>query len=161
MPFERVVNIDVTTAGKQNRNSWSRVHAWRGVARVGGAMVVAVAMVALAGCGGSKPAYCSARTSLENSVKGLTSLSASSGVSALESQLKTIESDAKSVVNSAKSDFPSETSAVKSSVDTLSSAVKALPSSPSVSQIAAVAVDASGVVTAVKSFTSATSSKCS
>ena len=125
------------------------------------AMVVAVALVALAGCGSSKPAYCSDRTNLENSVKNLPSVTSSSGVSGLESQLKTIESDATSLVNAAKSDFPSETSAVKSSVDTLASAVKALPSSPSSAQIAAIAANAASVTSSVSSFVDASKSKCS
>jgi len=123
--------------------------------------VVAVAVVALAGCGSSKPAYCSDRTNLENSIKNLPSVTSSSGVSGLQSQLATIQSDATSLVNAAKSDFPTETSAVKSSVDTLQSAVKALPSSPSASQIAPIALDASNVVSSVKSFVSASKSKCS
>ena len=83
------------------------------------AMVVSLAVIAVAGCGSSKPSYCSDRTNLQNSVKGLTSLSLSSGVSGLESQLKKIQTDATTVVSSAKSDFPSQTSAIKSSVDAL------------------------------------------
>ena len=129
--------------------------------RVPVASVVAVAVVALAGCGSSKPAYCSDRTNLENSIKNLPSVTSSSGVSGLQSQLATIQSDATSLVNAAKSDFPTETSAVKSSVDTLQSAVKALPSNPSASQIAPIALDASNVVSSVKSFVSASKSKCS
>ena len=132
--------------------------------RVPVALVVAVALVALvalAGCGSSKPAYCSDRTNLENSVKNLPSVTSSSGISGLESQLKTIESDATSLVNAAKSDFPTQTSAIKSSVDTLQSAVKALPSSPSSAQIAAIAADASNVVSSVNSFSDASKSKCS
>ena len=129
--------------------------------RVPVVIVAAVALVAAAGCGSSKPSYCSDRTNLENSVKGLTSLSTSSGISGLKSQLTTIQSDATTTVNAAKGDFPSETSAIKSSVDTLSSAVKALPSSPSTSQIAAIAADSASVVSSVNSFTSATKSKCS
>ena len=95
--------------------------------RVPVAMVVAVALVALAGCGSSKPAYCSDRTNLENSVKNLPSVTSSSGISGLQSQLKTIKSDATSLVNAAKSDFPSETSAVKSSVDTLAECRQGAP----------------------------------
>ena len=127
------------------------------------AMVVAVALVVAAGCGGSssKPAYCSDRSSLENSVKGLTSAATSSGISGLQAQVTTIQSDATALVSSASSDFPSQTSAIKTSVDTLSTAVKALPSSPSTAQIAAIAADAASVVSSVKSFTDATSSKCS
>jgi hypothetical protein len=125
------------------------------------ALVVSLAVVAVAGCGSSKPSYCSDRTNLQNSVKGLTSLSLSSGVSGLESQLKKIQSDATTVVSSAKSDFPSQTSAIKSSVDALKSAVKAIPASPSAGQIATIASDAASVVSSVKGFSDASSSKCS
>jgi uncharacterized protein YoxC len=124
------------------------------------ACAVAIAAIAAAGCGSSKPAYCSARTDLENSVKGLTSLNVSSGVSGLEAQVKKIETSATKLVSQAKSDFPSETQAIKSSVNSLVAAVKGLPSSPSAGQIAAVTADASKVVSSVKSFTDATSSKC-
>jgi hypothetical protein len=124
-------------------------------------MVAVVAVIALAGCGSSKPAYCSDRTNLENSVKGLASLSFTSGVSGLQSQLTKIKSDATTLVGAAKSDFPSQTSAVKSSVDALNSAIKALTSSPSAGQIATLAADAVSVVSSVKSFSDASSSKCS
>ena len=130
--------------------------------RVFVAMLTAVALVGLAGCGSSsKPAYCSARTNLENSIKNLPSVASSSGISGLQTQAKTIESDATSVVNAAKSDFPSQTSAVKSSVDALQSALKALPSSPSATQIAALAADSASVVSSVNSFVDASKSKCS
>ena len=125
------------------------------------ATVAAGTLIALAGCGSSsKPAYCTDRTNLENSIKNLPSVTSSSGVSGLKSQLTTIASDATSVVNSAKSDFPSQTSAVKTSVDALQSAVKAIPSSPSASQIAAIGLSAKNVVSSVKSFSDASKSKC-
>jgi uncharacterized protein involved in exopolysaccharide biosynthesis len=130
-------------------------------ARVFLAAAVAAGVVALAGCGSSKPAYCADRTSLENSVKGLTSLNLSSGISGLKSQLSTIESDATALVSSAKSDFPSQTSAITSSVDALESSVAGLPSSLSAAQIATVTKDAASVVSSVRSFTDATSSQCS
>ena len=123
--------------------------------------IAVVALLAIAGCGSSKPAYCSARTNLENSIKGLTDLNASSGISGLQSQLNKIQSDANTLVNSAKSDFPSQTSAVKSSVDALTSAVKSGSPSPSAGQVATIASAASSVVTSVKSLVDATSSKCS
>ena len=112
----------------------------RAAIRTAVATVVAGTLIALAACGSSKPAYCTDRTNLENSVKSLTSLSAQpAGISALKSQVKTIVSDANSVVSSAKSDFPSQTSAVKTSVDALQSAVQAVPSSPSATQAAGIA----------------------
>ena len=129
--------------------------------RVPLAFATAAAVVALAGCGSSKPAYCTDRTNLENSVKGLTSLTASSGISGLKSQVTTIQGDATTLVNSAKSDFPSQTSAITSSVDALKTAVAALSSSPSAAQIATVTKDAASVVSSVKSFMDASSSKCS
>jgi hypothetical protein len=134
----------------------------RGGARwsVRAACIVVAGLVALAGCGSSKPAYCSARTNLENSVKGLTSLNVSSGISGLKAQIDKIHTDANTVVSQAKSDFPSQTSALKSSMDALTTAVGALPASPSASQIATIAASASSVVSSVKSFVDATSSKC-
>ena len=129
---------------------------------------VLVACVAVLGClvvtacgGSSKPAYCAQRSNLEKSIKGLTELNASSGVSGLKAQLTKIESDATALVNSAKGDFPIETSAIKSSVDSLSTTVKNLPSSPSAHDIANVARQAASTVTAVQTFYHSTSSKCS
>jgi hypothetical protein len=121
----------------------------------------AIGLVALAGCGGSsKPAYCADRSNLESSIKGLTSLNPSSGISGLETQLKTIQSDANKLVSSAKNDFPSQTSAIKSSVAALESAVKALPSHPGATQLGGVATAATSVISSVKSFMDATSSNC-
>jgi hypothetical protein len=122
--------------------------------------LAAVGLVAITGCGSGKPAYCTDRSNLENSVKGLTNFNPSSGVSGLQSQVKKIQSDATALVNSAKGDFPSETSAITTSVSSLESAVKGLSSSPSAGQIATVTSAASGVVSSVQSFTNATSSKC-
>ena len=125
--------------------------------RVPLAFAAAAAVVALAGCSSSKPAYCTDRTTLQNSVKGLTS----GGVSGLKSHIQQIQSDATTVVNSAKSDFPNETSAITSSVDTLKTSLSALPSSPSASQVATVVSNAASVVTSVKNFVDASNSKCS
>jgi hypothetical protein len=122
-------------------------------------LVVATAatVVGLVGCGSGKPAYCTDRTNLQNSVKGLTS----SGISGLKSQITQIQSDATTLVNSAKSDFPDQTGAITSSVSTLKNSLSALPSSPSAAQIATVTKNAASVVSSVKSFTDASNSKCS
>lgn len=130
--------------------------------RVLAACVAVLALVAVTGCGGSgKPAYCASRANLENSVKGLTDLNVSSGLSGLQAQLTKIQSDANAVVNSAKGDFPNETSAIKSSVNALADTIKAFPSSPSAGEIATLARQAAGAVTAVQNFINSTSSKCS
>jgi|SRR5579863_2374009 len=117
--------------------------------------------IALAGCGSSKPGYCTDRSNLENSVKGLTDLHLSSGMSGLEAQLNKIKTNATNLVKSAKSDFPNETKAIESSLNTLKTTVDSLPSSPSASNIATVAVETSAFVSSVKTFIDATSSKCS
>jgi hypothetical protein len=125
--------------------------------------------VALAGCSSSSsgssssgpPAYCAARTNLENSIKALTSLNASSGVSGLKAQVTAIENNAGKLVDQAKGDFPSQTSAITSSVDALKSSIAGLSSSPTAAQIATITKDAGTVVSSVASFMSASSSKCS
>ena len=129
-----------------------------GQARVLLVCAAAIAVVALGGCGSSKPAYCTDRTNLENSVKSLTDLSG--GISGVKSHLSQIQSDATALVNSAKSDFPTQTSAISSSVDALKNSVTGLPSNPSAAQIATVTKDAANVVSSVKNFTDATSSQC-
>ena len=121
---------------------------------------VAAGVVALAGGSSSKPAYCTDRTNLENSVKGLTSLTASSGISGLTSQVKTIQSDATALVNSAKGDFPSQTSAITSSVNALKTSITGLDRAPA-TQIATATRNAASVVSSVKSFVDASNSKCS
>ena len=141
--------------------SSTQAHRRAGTWKARTAYVAVVGVVAIAACGSSKPAYCSARTNLENSVKGLTSLNSSSGVSGLQSQVKKIQTDANTVVSEAKGDFPSQTSAIKSSVDALSSSVKSLSANPSASQIATVSKDAANVASSVTGFADATSSKCS
>jgi hypothetical protein len=145
----------------------SRVRQTGGWARGGLAFAAVAGLIALVGCGSSKsasaskPAYCAARTSLENSIKGLTSLNPSSGISGLQASLKKIESDAAALASSAKSSFPSQTSAITSSVNSLKGAVAGLSSSPSAAQIGTVATDAKNVVDSVQTFMHATSSKCS
>ena len=152
---ERLLPADARLAAPRQRAALMRRP------RLAQVLTVAIVMVALSGCGSSKPAYCTARTNLTDSIKGLTNLSVSGGLSGLQAQLKKIQTDANSLVSSAKGDFPNETSAIKSSVDALSTDLKSLPSSPSAAQIAAIAPAAANVVSSVKSFTDATSSKCS
>lgn len=126
-------------------------------------LAAVIGVVAFAGCStssSSKPGYCADRTNLQNSVKGLTSLNASSGVSGLKQQVSKIQSDAAALVNSAKGDFPSQTSAITSSVDALKNSVAALPASPSAAEITTVTRNASGVVSSVSSFMDASKSAC-
>ncbi len=140
----------------------ARPGAWTGIL-----LACALTAGALAGCTsastsstGGKPGYCADRATLQNAIKGLTSLTDSSGVGGLQSQVNAIQNAATALVDSAKSDFPNETSAIKSSVDTLKSSVAGLPANPSAGQIATVTKDAASVVSSVTSFMVATSTNC-
>jgi hypothetical protein len=132
----------------------------RGAGIPGSLAAVAIA-VALAGCGSSKPSYCSQTATLKKSVQDLGNVNViQGGTSALTSALSTVESNAQAVVSSAKSDFPTETSAINSSVSALKQSAQQLSSSPTPAVIAKLPGQISAVVTSVQNFSSATSSKC-
>ena len=136
------------------------------------AVAGAVGLLAVAACGSggststssastsSRPAYCSDRTSLQNSVKGLTSLNASAGMSGLESRAKKVQSSANRLANATKNDFPRQSSALKSSITALENSVRALASNPSATNIGNVSKDAENVVTSARNLVNATNSKC-
>lgn len=133
----------------------------RPVTRLSTAIAAALALLVLAGCGSSdKPAYCKDRSNLESAVKELPNLAKSGNLSGLQTQADTIKTDAQTLSTSAKSDFPTESSAVTSAVDSLESTIKGLPSSPSATDIAGVAINAATLLSAVKNFTDATNSTC-
>jgi hypothetical protein len=126
--------------------------------------IAPLAIAAAAGCGGSsKPAYCSDRSQLEQSVRALGNgeVLRQGGLQDLKTKLQTVEPDANNLVGSAKEDFPSETGAIETSVSTLKTTVQQLPSSPTPQQVAAVAADTRGVVTSFQGFREASDSKCS
>jgi hypothetical protein len=86
--------------------------------RLGRAIVALSSPAALlAGCGSSKPSYCSSVDSLKSSVQALPQTNViKNGTNGLKSAVTKVQSDANAVVSSAKSDFPNETSALQSSV---------------------------------------------
>jgi hypothetical protein len=130
--------------------------------RVVFAAIAVAAAIAGTGCGSSsKPAYCSSRSDLEQSVKDLGNVNLKTGgTSALDAQLQKVKSNATKLESSAKSDFPTETAAIQSSVSALDTAVRSLPKSPSVQELAPIAIDVKNVANAVTSFADATKSKC-
>jgi|HubBroStandDraft_4_1064222.scaffolds.fasta_scaffold44189_4 hypothetical protein len=159
------------TSARHGRSRARRGAVW---ARAPFAFAGAVGLVAVAACGSggststrtststsSRPAYCSDRTSLQNSVKGLTSLNASAGISGLESRAKKVQSSANRLANAAQSDFPRQSNALKSSITALENSVRALASNPSATNIGNVSKDAENVVTSARNLVNATSSKCS
>ena len=126
-------------------------------------VVLAAAALVAAGCGGDdEPAYCSNVSDLQQSVDDLKNvqLKESGSLSSLQTAIQEVQSDADAVVSSAKEDFPNETSALKSSVSSLSTTIEELPSSPTAQQLAALAPEINGVVTAAKDLDSATNSEC-
>ncbi len=142
--------------------SWRR---WPRIGLLASPVVVivlaATSVVALPGCG--KPGYCSSRSDLEQSIKGVADVNVlqSGGLQQLRTQLQKVESDARKLVDSAKSDFPSQSQALQSSVSKLKSDLEALPSSPTPQQLAAVLPDGQALVKAFRDFKAATDSKCS
>jgi hypothetical protein len=128
-------------------------------------LVVAAAAGAFAGCGSSssssKPAYCSDKSALGNSVKGLKTVDVkSNGIGALTTQVQKVQSDAMSLASSAKSAFPDQSSAITSSVNSLNTTVKGLSSPPSLNEVTGVATEVANVGSAFKGFSDAASSKC-
>ena len=122
--------------------------------------VAALGVLVAAGCGSSKPEYCSKVSDLQNSLNTLKGNVANADFSAFNSDVQTVNADVDAVASSAKSDFPSETSAVQSSVSTLTSTVQSFPSSPSAKDLARLTGAVSAAITSVNDFRSATSSAC-
>jgi hypothetical protein len=122
--------------------------------------ILAVSGLLVTGCGDSKPSYCSKADQLELAVKDLSDIDLSKGVTSVTSATSKVETSATDAVNAAKTDFPTETGRIESSVSTLKTAVDQLPSSPSTSQIATLALDIKSVVDAVDGFVSQTKKKC-
>jgi hypothetical protein len=123
-------------------------------------VVLFVDVVLAAGCGDSKPEFCSNTDDLRQALSTLKDDVTSGNVSAINSDAQTVNTEVDAVTTSAKSDFPNETSAVQSSVSTLTSTIHSLPSSPSVSDLAQLVGDVRTAVTAVDNFKTATSSAC-
>ncbi|HUA30750.1 MAG TPA: hypothetical protein VMC03_17840 [Streptosporangiaceae bacterium] len=137
--------------------------------RIPSGFCAAVAVIAVAACGStassassasSRPAYCSDRTDLQKSVKGLTSLNASAGISGLQAQADKVKASATKLANATKSDFPGQSNALNSSITALDNSVATLASNPSAANITVVTKDAGNVVTAARNLLNATNAKC-
>ena len=127
--------------------------------------VAVLAVAVLAACGSSssssKPSYCSALTSLKESVKALPTTDViKNGTNALKASVNKVIANAHTVVDSAKQDFPSETTAITSAVDSLKTTVGQLQQSASPALVVQAAGNVASVGSAVKSFSSSASSKC-
>jgi hypothetical protein len=129
--------------------------------RIGSAVtLLCLGVLVAAGCGSSKPEFCSKTDDLQGALNTFKSDVTSGNVSAIQADVQTVKTDVDAVASSAKSDFPSQTSALQSAVSTLTTAINALPKSPSAGDLVAIAGDIRALVTAVDDFKAATSSEC-
>lgn len=138
-----------------------RIAGARGAHRWACLAIVVLAVTSLAACGGSsKPAYCSDRSGLEDSIRELPGFVTKADLDGLRTQTATIETEAGTLIESAEEDFPTQTGAIGSAVRSLRTTVQALPSEPTPTQFAKVGVEVATAIRAVKSFSSATESEC-
>lgn len=128
--------------------------------------LTALTVIVAAGCGG-KPAFCEDRTTLEQSVKGLPGAATSGGVSGLQAQVTKVQTDANALIASARSDFPTESKTLEDSINQLETSVTSLPTSatgapekPSKTQLAAIGLNVSAVVSSFDAFERATDAEC-
>jgi ABC-type transporter MlaC component len=123
--------------------------------------LIAAAVVLLAGCGGSQPAYCQDKTALKKSVDNLKDVSIGKGaMSELQSNVSAVKSDAQTLASSAKKDFGPQAQALETAVASLGTAVQTAVSSPSGQAAATVAAGVTSVKSAFTDLSSAVSSKC-
>ncbi len=124
-----------------------------------GVVCLLVAAV-LAGCGSSKPAYCSDVTNFQSSAQQLKHVSSPSG---LVTQVQQVAKTGQTALSAVKSAFAPETSAVKTSLAALQNSAKQLSSSSTRgAALAAIPAQAQAVVTAADNLSNAAKSgKCS
>jgi hypothetical protein len=115
----------------------------------------------LAGCGSDKPEFCDRVDTLRESVSNLTDIQLDAGVlDSVRTDLAVVETEARATADAARQDFPEESSALESSVNAAVRAVDNLPSDPSTTEYAAVALAFSAVANAVTDFRDKTESEC-
>ena len=91
----------------------------------------------VAGCGSSKPAYCTQVTNLQNSVKTLEQVELSpSNLSTIATDVQKVGTSAKELESAVKTEFAPQISSLKSSLAALEASLKELSSSPNSSTLA-------------------------
>ena len=128
-------------------------------------LLPAVAILVLsglaAGCSSSKPAYCTAATSLKTSVSNLGNVDVGkNGLSSLQTALNSVTSDAKTFASDAKSAYPSQTTALENSLSSLETAIKSAKGQPPLTAAAAVVPSVTQVKNSASTLESAVSGKC-
>jgi len=124
------------------------------------AAVLVLATLA-AGCGSSKPAYCTDASQLKTSVQDLGNVNINvHDLSSVGTAVSKVAADARKFASDAKSAYPSQTTALKNSVSGLETAVKSAKATPSVTTVAAVVSSVSQVKTAASNLQSAVKGAC-
>ena len=124
------------------------------------AVVVILSGVA-AGCGSSKPAYCTAASQLKTSVQDLGNITVNvSDLSSVTTAVSKVQANAKTFASEAKSAYPSQTTALRTSLSGLQAAVKSATAQPSLAAVAAVVSAVTQVKTAANNLHNAASGKC-
>jgi hypothetical protein len=126
------------------------------------AAVLVLALSGLAaGCGSSKPAYCTDASQLKTSVQDLGNVNINvHDLSSVDTAVSKVQADAEKFAADAKSAYPSQTTALKNSLSSLETAVKSAMAQPSVTTVAAVVSSVSQVKTAADSVQSAVKGTC-
>jgi len=126
------------------------------------AVVLILALSGLAaGCGSSKPAYCTDAEQLKTSVQDLGNVNINvHDLSSVDAAVSKVQADAEKFASDAKSAYPSQTTALKNSVSSLETAVKSAMSQPSVTTVAAVGSSVAQVKTAADNVQSAVKGTC-
>jgi len=124
------------------------------------AAVLVLAALA-AGCGSSKPAYCTDASQLKTSVQDLGNVTVNvNDLSSVQTAVNKVQADATKFASDAKSAYPSQTTALKNSVSGLETAVKSAKATPSVTSVAAVGSSVTQVKTAASNLQSAVKGAC-
>ena len=114
-----------------------------------------------AGCGSSKPAYCTAASQLKTSVNNLSNVNvAKNGLSSLQTALNSVQANAKTFASEAKSAFAPQTTALQNSLSGLDTAIKSAQGQPSVAAAAAVKSSVTQVKNSASALENAASGKC-
>jgi hypothetical protein len=117
---------------------------------------------ALAGCGGSKPAYCSDVSDVKTAIAQLKDAKpVENGVSSLTKAADGVKSAGKKLVSDAKSAFPSQTDALKTSITALAtSAAQLTDPGTRKAALAGVPAAAAAVQSSYDELASAVKGKC-
>jgi len=114
-----------------------------------------------AGCGSSKPAYCTDASQLKTSVQDLGNVDINvHDLSSVNTAVSKVQADANKFAADAKSAYPSQTTALQNSLSSLQTAVKSAMSQPSVTTVAAVVSSVTQVKTAADNVQTAVKGTC-